>query len=184
MTGSDADGDTVTFSYEWLVDSQTQTETSSTFAGPFVAGTTIACRATPNDGKVDGAVGEETAPVDNTPPVVDSVTLSPSTVYANDTIAATATVSDPDSGQTLSIFYEWHVIDANTGNDAVPSSGYGIDSLTGFSRDDEVYVIVTVNDNIDNNSPVTSSSIVVSNSAPTHPPSRCLRIQPLWDRMT
>ena len=139
------------------------------FAGPFVFGSIIACRVTPNDGKIDGSVGEDTATVANTPPVVDSVTLSPSTVYTNDTITATATVSDADSGQTLSVFYEWHVIDSDTGVDSIPSSGYGIDTYTGFSRDDEVYVIVTVNDNIDNSAPLTSSSITISNTPPSAP---------------
>ena len=57
VTGSDADGDTVTFDYEWLVDNQTQSEISDTYGGPFVVGSTIICR-TPNDGQVDG-VGSE-----------------------------------------------------------------------------------------------------------------------------
>ena len=49
----------------------------------------ITCQVTPNDGKVDGDYDEVSVTVSISPPVVDSVTLSPSTVYTNDTITGT-----------------------------------------------------------------------------------------------
>ena len=171
VTGSDADGDSVTFAYEWLVDNQTQTETSSGFAGPFVVGTTIVCRATPNDGKIDGNVLEDTVIVANTAPVIDSVTLSPSPVYTNDTIIATAVLLDDDTTQTVSATYAWHVIDFQTGIDTEVQSGTNstLSGVSFFDRDDEVYVIVTPNDGLDDGSPFTSGSITISNTAPTAP---------------
>ena len=37
--GSDADGDSVTFNYEWLVDGVTQSETSNMFSSAFILST-------------------------------------------------------------------------------------------------------------------------------------------------
>ena len=51
---------------------------------------------TPNDGKSDGQPLEASVTVDNTPPTVSSVTLSPGAVYTNDEIVATAVFDDVD----------------------------------------------------------------------------------------
>ena len=133
-SGSDADGDSVSFTYEWLIDGQVQSETSNMLSGSFVVGNQIVCQATPTDGKDDGTPVGDNVAIENTPPVIDSVSLSPSTVYTNDTITATATASDVDNGQSLSIYYEWHVIDFDTGIDSVPSGGYGIVTFNGFAE--------------------------------------------------
>ena len=141
------------------------------FAGPFIVGSIIACRSTSSDGKIDGDVVEDTATVTNTAPVVDSVTLNPSTVYTNDTITVTAVFSDDDSTQTVSGTYAWHVVDFATGTDTEVQSGSDntLSGVSFFDRDDEVYVIVTPNDGVDDGSPMTSGSITISNTAPTAP---------------
>ena len=86
--------------------------------------------------------------------------LSPSTVYTNDTITATAALSDLDGNQSLSANYEWFVegVSVQNGTD---------DTLSGvshFDRDETVYVEVTAFDTMDYSSPQ-SSSILISNSA-------------------
>ena len=141
------------------------------FTGPFIVGSIIACRSTPSDGKIDGDVVEDTATVSNAAPVVASVTLSPSTAYTNDTITATAVFSDDDTTQTVSGTYAWHVVDFATGTDTEVQSGSDntLSGVSYFNRDDEVYVVVTPNDGVDNGTPMTSSSITVSNTAPTAP---------------
>ena len=117
VSSSDADGDPVTESFEWYVDGNLQSETTNMYSGPFIVGTLLACRSTPNDGKTDGDFAEDTATIQNTLPVVDSVTLSPSTVYTNDTITATV-LSDDDSCQSgsLTANYEWFVDNASVQN--------------------------------------------------------------------
>ena len=94
--------------------------------------------------------------------------LSPSTVYTNDTIIATALFSD-DDGHTVSGSYAWHVIDVATGTDTEVqnNSDNTLSGVTSFDRDDEVYVIVTPNDGIGDGTPQTSSSITISNTPPT-----------------
>ena len=90
-----------------------------------------------------------TVSVDNTIPNVDSVSLDPTVLYTNDVVTVNATFSDMDSSQNVTGVYEWHVIDAN--GDSVVQTGLD-NTLSGtsyFDRDNEVYVVVTPNDGID-----------------------------------
>ena len=131
---------------------------------------TITCRATPNDGKNDGSVGESSVIVVNTLPSVDSVTLN-TPVYTNGNLTATVSFSDADSSQSLSGTYAWHVIDASTGIDTEVQNGSSntLSGSTYFDRDDEVYVVVTPYDGVATGSPLSSSSVTISNSTPTEP---------------
>ena len=78
---------------------------------------------------------------------MDSVTLSPSTVYTNDTITATAVLSDDDSSQSgsLTANYEWFVDNASVQN----GSSNTLDGVSMFNRDQSVYVTVTPNDGVE-----------------------------------
>lgn len=164
VSSSDSDGDTVTETFAWYVDTQLQSETTNMYSGPFIVGTLLACRATPNDGKTDGNFVEDTATIENIAPVVDSVTLTPSTVYTNDTITATAVLSDADSSQSgsLTATYEWFVDGSSVQN----GSSNTLNGTTMFDRDQSVYVEATANDGVEGGSPVQSSAITVSNTAP------------------
>ena len=168
--GTDADGDSVSFTYEWFIDNHPQTETSNMLSGPFIVGTLLACRATPTDEKDDGSPLEDSATVENTLSTVTNVTLSPSSVYTNSTITATAILDDVD-GQTVTATYEWHVIDYTTGVDAaIPNeNGNTLSGLTHFDREDEVYVVVIPNDGVDDGYLETSPSLVILNSPPSVP---------------
>ena len=167
VSTSDADGDSVSLSYQWDVDGSTQSETSSAYSGPFVVATTITCTATPNDGQEQWELSLNIYHCRQHATFVDSVSLSPATVYTNDTITATASVSDDDSKPKRFSSYAWHVVDAATGTDSTVASGSG-NTLSGsfFSKDDEVYVVVTPNDGVENGTSATSSSITISNTAP------------------
>ena len=104
----------------------------------------------------------------NTPPIVDSVSLSPTVVYTNDTITATGSFSDVDVNQNLTATYAWYVIDFDTGISILVQSGTNntLDGVSYFDRDDEIYVVVTANDGTVDSIPYTSSMLSVSNSAP------------------
>ena len=77
-------------------------------------------------------------------------------------------MSDIDAEHTVGAIYTWHSIDGETGVDSeiLGSSGDTIDG-TLFDKDDQVYVVVTPNDGIEDGAPVTSSTLTISNSAPT-----------------
>lgn len=108
-------------------------------------------------------------PIDDAPKL-DSVSLSPLSVYTNDTVTATVLILSPDGNeQDVSNFepppvYEWHVVSGDSGNENVVQEGTS-NTLNGeisFEKNDEVYVVAALN-----NVSVTSSSISILNSAPS-----------------
>jgi hypothetical protein len=159
---ADIDGDSVSVTYRWTVDG-TFAGTGATLAGPFAAGSTATCEATPSDGTDAGAAVSASVSITNTAPVITSVTLSPTTVRTNDTIAASVVSSDAD-GDTVSLAYAWYVNGA-----LVAETGSSLDGATYFDRGDSVYVTVTPSDGGGAGSPVSSSTLTVANTAPGAP---------------
>lgn len=104
---TDLEGDEVTISYEWSIDGEIQTETSDMLTGPFLVGALIACRTTPNDGKVDGDSSDTDTTINNTAPTLDTVSISPMVNIEADTfMTCEATASDVDN-EELTITYAW-----------------------------------------------------------------------------
>ena len=64
---------------------------------------------TPNDGTEDGNSAFVDATVINTPPSVQSLSLSPSDVYTNTNLIATVTTANDIDGDSVTIGYNWHV---------------------------------------------------------------------------
>lgn len=108
VTGSDADGDTVTYTYEWLVNGVDMGIIASTLpAGAFSKGDSIACRATPSDGTVDGAWAQTGfATAIDSPPELSSVSISPATPNTQDDLTCVASASDAD-GDAITYTYAW-----------------------------------------------------------------------------
>ena len=123
----------------------------------------IDCGVTADD-SIATASATASVTVANTAPVVDSVTID-SSAFTNDTITASAVVSDADSGQSVSGNYEWFV----NGSPVQNGSSATLDGGVHFDRDDTVYVIVTPDDGVENGTPVQSSTLTISNTAPTAP---------------
>jgi len=111
-TTSDADGDSVTLSYAWLLDGNYLSETGNTLDGSswFDKGDVIQVEVTPNDGDVNGNTStSNTITISNTPPIFSAITISPSTLN-NETVA----VCNPsgwndDDGDGESFQFEWQV---------------------------------------------------------------------------
>jgi YVTN family beta-propeller protein len=100
--------------------------------------------------------------VGNQPPVVDGVTLSPSSPLTNDLLTASVTAHDPDN-DPLTFTYQWSrngtVLPAATGSALdLSSSGNG-------DRGDTIKVVVTASDGIATAS--NSASVMIGDSAPT-----------------
>ena len=165
---TDLEQDTVTLSYAWTVDGTPQTETTDTLSGPFLVNSDVICTVTPNDGKVDGQRFSSSTVIVNSMPIVDSLTLNAGPIYTDGTMTATAILSDVDTEHTVSAIYTWYVIDADTGVDSEVLGGSG-NTLDGtfFDKDDQVYVVVTPNDGIEDGAPITSPILTISNSEPT-----------------
>lgn len=161
----DADGDSISYGYDWYVNGSMVTTTSTLLANRFQKGDSIYVVVTPWDGSDYGTpVTSIIATAANTPPSVTTITLSPSTVYTNDTLTASVTATDLD-GDTLTYSYDWYV-------DGFPRGSSTSASLSGvsyFDKGQSVYVVVTPNDGTNDGATGTSSTLTVLNSAPTTP---------------
>ena len=166
---ADIDEDAVTVLYEWSVDGVVQSETSNMLPGPLLVGTLISCTATPNDGKENGTSDTVDVTVDNTAPVVDGVSLDAGPIYTDGIVTATVALSDIDAEQTVTANYAWHVIDASNGGTDIEVQNGTDNTLDGsfFNKDDQVYVVVTPNDGVEDGNFVISSPLTIANSEPT-----------------
>ncbi len=126
VTSHDADGDTVTYRYQWNKNGNSLTgQTASTLdlslAGNGDKGDSITVTVTPNDGTVDGApVTSGPVTVQNTPPTINDVPAG-ATIDEEAAYTFTASATDPDAPpQTLTFSLAGNIpagasIDASTG---------------------------------------------------------------------
>lgn len=100
----------------------------------------------------------------NSAPVLDSVSISPTSPRTNQTLSLTVVASDPD-GDTLTYAYQW----TKNGSDIAGATGATLDLGTAGNGDrgDTIRVRVTASDGTATSDPVTSSPVTVANSAPS-----------------
>ncbi len=165
-SATDADGHSVTYGYEWIR-SGIVIGTAQTLAGSaFSRGETITCRVTPTDSINTGSsMTSSGVTISNTAPVMATVTISPSTAYTNDTLTCTPTASDADS-DAISYSYQWWRV----GSPATLLAATQTLGGASFNKNEQLYCIATPSDGTATGSPMTSATIVISNSAPTAPP--------------
>ena len=145
-TGStDSDGTAVTYLYEWYQDGTlSSTHTGSTVpATDTLKGQSWTVRVTPTDGIVNGDYTETNLVVSNTPPVMTSVTVTPTAPTTLDDIMCAYSASDVDIADTnLTYSIDWFI-------NSNPVSG-ATDELNGpFDQGDVVTCRVTPNDGAD-----------------------------------
>ena len=115
IAGSDADGDEVTYTYEWYKDDVVQTElATNTVDSTYTAGSEVwRCVVTAGDGIAATAatfdevsVGDDTT---NTPPTTPVVDVTPDLpVTADDLICSITTLSTDPDGDTVTYAYQWY----------------------------------------------------------------------------
>lgn len=160
---TDADGDSISYGYEWYVDGSLVTTSTELPSDKFGKGDSIYVVVTPWDGFDSGSpVASAVATAANTPPTLSSVTLSPTNVYTDDTLTATVSASDLD-GDTVSLSYAWTVDGA-----AIAATGSTL-AGTWFEKDETVVVTVTPDDGTDTGASASSTSVTILNSPPTAP---------------
>lgn len=159
----DADSDPITFRYAWSIDGVPTGHTGSTFSS-FSPGNSIRVTVTPNDGFEDGTpVTSGAVSVENTPPVIHSLTLSPRPAYTNTPVMASTHATDAD-GDELAYTYTWFV------DGVAQSTTGGVLGSSAFVKHQTVYAQVRVSDGIDTVGPYSSDPLVISNRPPSTPP--------------
>ena len=172
-TISDNDGETPSYTIEWAINGNSIGTSNPTTLNSSICSDTdlLTCTVYASDGYGGTSSDSLTIMIGNDPPVVDSVSFSSVNVYTNDVITVSASISDTDNTQPITVNYEWHVIDFATGVDSVVQNGTSntLDGSTYFDRDDQVYVVVTANDSLMDGASVSSSVLNIMNTVPTAP---------------
>ncbi len=158
---TDPDEDPVTLAYAWAVDGVASEHTGTTVpASATTRGEVWEVVVTPHDGEEEGAAASASVNIENTAPAVLELSLSPDEPREADTIEASVVSSD-DDGDEVACSYAWSVDGELVQESAEPS-------ITGdlFDKHQQVTVTVTPNDGWVDGEPLTSSSVVVLNTAP------------------
>ena len=115
-TSSDADGDALTYTFTWRVNTFVRATTSGpnassafdlSIAGNGDKGQTVSVELVASDGTLQSAMASASAVVANSSPTV-TVSLSDASPRSNDVLVATATAQDADS-DPLTVTYTWSV---------------------------------------------------------------------------
>ena len=167
----DIDGDTVSLTYVWKVNGTTVRTTGPTAdltdaldlsdAGNGDNGDTVTVTVTPNDGTVDGDDATDSANVGNEAPIMDSVSISPSTLRTLTVATANATGHDND-GDPITYDYQW----TKNGIDIAGATGSTLNlALAGNGdRGESIAVRVTATDGSATSAPLTSATKIVGDS--------------------
>ncbi len=157
---SDADSDLEAYRYEWTVNAIPIAPSGSTLSGDhFDRADSVTCTATPWDGYNTGeALVSNEVLVLNTAPEIDSLSLSTTAPFTDDSLSVSVHSTDAD-GDNVSLAYAWYVEGTLAGSTA---------TLAGdaFSKGQTVYVVVTPSDDATSGSSVTSAVATVVNTVP------------------
>ena len=162
--GTDADGDSISYAYAWYVGGTLASSTSSKLTGSyFVRGDSVYVEVTPKDSTSSGTmVTSSSVTIENATPSISSVSLSPSSVYTDDTLTCTPNGWSDADGDSASYTYEW-TLNSATLSGAASSS---LDGTTDFDRGDKISCTVTPDDGIDSGTSRSSSTTTIKNTTP------------------
>ncbi len=108
---TDADGDTVTYTYQWYKDGVLQSDlnTNTVPAAETAKGQVWRCVVTPNDGTVNGSSAEDQVTIGNTAPTAPVASVIPeSPDSAADLVCTITTESTDADGDTVTYTYQWY----------------------------------------------------------------------------
>ncbi|RYX82404.1 hypothetical protein EON83_19520 [bacterium] len=168
-TASDPDGDSTFFAYVWMKNGiEIQGEITNTLnlatAGNGDKGDVITAIVKAKDGSASSApFYPASVTIANTAPMLGSVTIAPISPTTNSLLTATVSATDAD-GDAVQNSYQW----AKNGTDIVGATGATLDLSVAGNGDkgDSITVRVVATDGSSSSAPVTSSPVVVANSAP------------------
>ncbi len=101
----DPEGVLVQYSYEWLRNNVVQPSYTASIlpSSATTKGENWTARVTPSDGITTGDIGEAVVTIQNTPPILSGLIISPNgSVYNDDILTCSVTVTDPDETLTPS----------------------------------------------------------------------------------
>ena len=174
----DPEGASVSYTYEWLLGGVVQPlYSSSTLPSSATSkDQQWSIKVTPSDGFTDGIPGTNSILIENTPPIITSVTISPQVGTFNDVIyTCSPTVLDPDETPTITMEWTLNSTIVSTGatlnasslglmpNDSVACTATAVDSSFA-SVSDSVQMVIVNRDPMLTNTLITPTASVTMNS--------------------
>jgi hypothetical protein len=162
---SDPDGDPEGFDRVWLVNGvaisgKVLTEEGGLTGDYFSEGDRIQCQATPTDGEDQGSPQlSDPVTVLNTPPVLASVTIAPSSPVEGDSITPSLGALTDVDGDPTTVSYAWFVDGVEV------STETSIDSSL-FDKHQAIHLVVTPWDDDEPGAAVTSNTATAVNTPP------------------
>jgi hypothetical protein len=157
---ADADPDLSASRIEWHIGGVV-VGTEITLSDVYEIDDVVSCTVTPFDGTHEGTPQAGSITIFNSPPSIETVTLSPDTVYEGDTFTCTPGVTTDIDGVTVFTYaYSWTV-----DGSPISASGGTLESSK-FDRDESVQCHVSASDGTSYGAETASNTVVVSNSPP------------------
>lgn len=161
----DPDGDSIRYEYQWYRNGVATTNVSNPLpAAETTRGDVWMVYVTPDDGSSLGPSANASITVQNSPPTMTGVTITPPNAYTDDTLSAVAAGFYDDDGDPQGWRYRW-ALNGTTiagATDPTLASSY-------FVKGDSLTVTAWPNDSFEDGSPMTSAAKVIQNSTPTVP---------------
>ena len=151
----DLNGDQDASRLSWSIDG-VNAGAGSTLSGGFVRGSEVACDVTPSDGRLDGATVSDTLVIENTPPVVSGLVITPTTPQTDDLVTCSYAYADADFDADDS-----EVVWLRNGLAQSTGSSYAGTMIPG----DELTCQVTARDGL-NDGNILTGSVIVGNYVP------------------
>lgn len=129
----------------------------------------LRCTATGTDSQGETATSQTSVLIDNTPPVIEEITITPSPFYNDSTITCTAVVSDPDEAPTYTVAWFASIPGGGwiTHGSTNPLELSSLGSLAPYPED-EIRCEVTAQD-LQGETDFDSQTVSVGNRAPSIP---------------
>ena len=173
VPSTDPDGDTVTYTYEWYKNDVLQPSLTTTTTALSVTidssntnkGEVWKCVVTPHGS--DGPPDEDEVTIQNSPPFISGVNITPDPAYTDDALTATPYGWSDADGDAAQYVYQWQKWNgANWQNISGETSNTL--SSNNFVKGDQIKVICTPFDGEDYGVPK-EDTITISNSPPSTP---------------
>ena len=158
IEGFDEDDDALSFLYSWRVNGLAVATTETLDGNFFSRGNVIEIDVQAFDGtNTSDSLRSTPIIIQNTPPSLSSVSISPQIAYTTDTLYCSATAEPDADGDNTTITYEWFVNNNQVGTQAQLNS-------SSFQKEDSVMCSATIRDQAD--ASILQDTITIQNTTP------------------
>ena len=155
---SDADGDSITWYYQWYINGTTNTTNQNITNSSYFKDDQLICEIWADDGTVNSTkYNSTTMTVLNSQPVISNVVITPSPAETSDNLNVTYTYYDIDGDTETNTYFQWYINNAE--NESVRYLTSGNTSLN-----DNIIISIKADDGIENSTWLNSTTLTIGDS--------------------